>query len=639
VNLPFFAAAKKLRENHLSRKICRLRKISTFAGYFPVDGIRMPAQLLGYLGFQVVYLLRAPFMYSSLLRRFRLCIANAGLFAGRQCGNRDVRRKNGDLRRIRPRFEALERREVLSSIHGAMFNDGNANAVADNGEAGLAGWTVYLDDNRNAILDPGEMSTSTDGSGQYFFDTTGKPSAIGCSATCDFVSFALPVGSGGRWLNTTAEAFGINRTNEPDATRDFGAYFQPDVGIAPVGGEAVVNVTTAGQQGEGADGPANVAVAADAAGNYAIAWRTITGSGTDTISARVFNADGSARTGEIPVASFAPISGTFAMPAIAMAGNGRFTVAWHSFATVRGATVQSVQARSFAADGSAAGGIITINAPNGATASGAWLNGIAADSTGNFAIAYGYYKNGTQIYVQRYTSAGAANGKAIFVASPSSMTSRTSIAMDGSGKFVVVWDDGATFGQRFTASGAKTGSQIVVASSNSRYSNVAMNSNGQFVVTWFDDGTGLQSAKRYNADGTPAGGPVSFSTALKGSSGNQVGVSIDLAGNAAFTWTDRRSFSSYSSGIAEVRVRRYTAGGLEPETIANTTTEGAQYQSGVAATGDGTLVVAWEGYGPTDDTGIYAQRFGPPATATASATDSALLLLLMTDPSATTKRK
>ena len=41
--------------------------------------------------------------------------------------------------------------------------------AADSGEAGLANWVVYLDQNNNDTLDAGEASTTTDAAGSYAF--------------------------------------------------------------------------------------------------------------------------------------------------------------------------------------------------------------------------------------------------------------------------------------------------------------------------------------------------------------------------------------------------------------------------------------------------------------------------------------
>ena len=71
--------------------------------------------------------------------------------------------------RFTPRLEALERRDVPSSISGVKWLDANANGVRDSGEPGLAGWTIYLDQNRNGQRDGGEPFTVTNAGGNYSF--------------------------------------------------------------------------------------------------------------------------------------------------------------------------------------------------------------------------------------------------------------------------------------------------------------------------------------------------------------------------------------------------------------------------------------------------------------------------------------
>ena len=44
-----------------------------------------------------------------------------------------------------------------------------SNGSKDIGEPGLAGWTVFLDNNNNGVLDGGESSTLTDVNGNYSF--------------------------------------------------------------------------------------------------------------------------------------------------------------------------------------------------------------------------------------------------------------------------------------------------------------------------------------------------------------------------------------------------------------------------------------------------------------------------------------
>jgi PKD repeat protein len=54
-----------------------------------------------------------------------------------------------------------------ASVSGNVFYDANADGRKDNGERGLAGWTVFLDANGNGVLDPGEVSVLTDARGNY----------------------------------------------------------------------------------------------------------------------------------------------------------------------------------------------------------------------------------------------------------------------------------------------------------------------------------------------------------------------------------------------------------------------------------------------------------------------------------------
>lgn len=59
------------------------------------------------------------------------------------------------------------------SISGAKFNDLNANGIRDTGEAGLSGWTIFLDTNNNGVLDSGERQQLTDANGNYTFTNVG----------------------------------------------------------------------------------------------------------------------------------------------------------------------------------------------------------------------------------------------------------------------------------------------------------------------------------------------------------------------------------------------------------------------------------------------------------------------------------
>ena len=53
--------------------------------------------------------------------------------------------------RRRLSVEHLEARDVPTSISGIVFDDLNANAIQDSGELGLAGWTVFIDNDRDGV--------------------------------------------------------------------------------------------------------------------------------------------------------------------------------------------------------------------------------------------------------------------------------------------------------------------------------------------------------------------------------------------------------------------------------------------------------------------------------------------------------
>ncbi len=57
----------------------------------------------------------------------------------------------------------------LGSISGQKFEDLNGNKHKDNGEPGLAGWTIFIDADNDGILDTGEISTITNDYGNYSF--------------------------------------------------------------------------------------------------------------------------------------------------------------------------------------------------------------------------------------------------------------------------------------------------------------------------------------------------------------------------------------------------------------------------------------------------------------------------------------
>jgi protocatechuate 3,4-dioxygenase beta subunit len=61
------------------------------------------------------------------------------------------------------------RQAAGATISGTKFEDIDGSGVFKPGDPGIAGVTIYLDANNNGVLDPGEVSTTTDANGNYQF--------------------------------------------------------------------------------------------------------------------------------------------------------------------------------------------------------------------------------------------------------------------------------------------------------------------------------------------------------------------------------------------------------------------------------------------------------------------------------------
>ncbi|QDU19528.1 hypothetical protein [Urbifossiella limnaea] len=517
--------------------------------------------------------------------------------------------------RARLKVESMEDRTVPSSLRGVVFDDENHSGTPDAGEGGHPGWTVFLDVNRNGVFDDAvETSTVTDAAGSYTFDTTNEVPAFVNSTTgeeYDLVGIVQPVGAGGRYMNTTPTlSYAIrNSDTEPPVERNFGAYLESfaDAAVQPVGPEAAVNVATAGVQGR-------AAVAADALGNYVVVWSSLDNL-TSTIRARLFYANGTPQdpspAGEFDVGTSNRNAANNHPPLhVDMTADGRFVVAWSSYNSTTKTSSSFV--RVFGADGSG-GPAVTVSVGDATHTS--TVRGVGVADDGRFAVLFklgtakrgGWQQTTYTLNVQRFQAGGALNGSAIQVTTQNLVNAVGSLAMDATGKFVVAWEDHVNgqhqvYAQRYDAAGKKLGTKLAfTAGSVLPTASVAMNASGQFVITYSTAET-TSVARVFRADGTAAFAPVTVA--------GDAAVAIDGAGNVTFTWTYNRWSNSTPHG--EIRVQRLSATGyLWEELIVNTTTQGAQSGSTVAATEAGKFVIVWEGYGPGDDSGIFMQQYQP----------------------------
>jgi hypothetical protein len=318
-------------------------------------------------------------------------------------------------------------------------------------------------------------------------------------------------------------------------------------------------------------------------------------------------------------------------PAVAADAAGDFVVAWQSNGQDgSSAASYGIYAQRYDAAGNAQGEQVV----NTYTTSDQTRPAVAMDAAGNAVIAYeSYGQDGSEngIYARRYDTAGRAIGPEFKVNTTAQGNQvRPAVAMDARGDFVVAWDspDGNNFGiyaQRYNAAGVAQGGEFQVNSlttGNQDVPAVSMDTAGEFVIAWESSSQDAAAtsgvyAKRYNASGQEQAPPAGVTRGQGNefqvnatTDGNQrfPSVASDSAGNFVVAWS--------GNGVGDdagVFARQYTAAGaaITNETLVNTTVAGAQSNPKVRMDEDGDFVIGWVS-GNAIGTGIFAQRFDEP---------------------------
>jgi hypothetical protein len=326
-----------------------------------------------------------------------------------------------------------------------------------------------------------------------------------------------------------------------------GQRFSP--GGTPLGAQFQVNSATT-------DSQLQPAVAADAAGNFAVVWSSGSPAGW-AIAGQRYAASGSPAGSEFVVSSFDPLYQEW--PAVAAAADGDFVVAWARQSASGSDPLWSVQAQRFAAGGTPAGPTFQVNT---ATTSFQRRPAITADPEGDFVVAWQSYAmagNDTSAYsvqARRYTAAGAALGGEFQVNTyTDSFQDTAAIAADADGNFVVAWGSfGSSAGdnsetsvhaQRFSAAGVAQGSQFQVNDYTTNYQwlpAVAVDAEGDFVVVWQSLGASSGDTagyslhgRRYSAAGTSLGGPFQINSYTTGDQ-TASAIAVDAQGDFVVVW-------------------------------------------------------------------------------------------------------
>lgn len=326
---------------------------------------------------------------------------------------------------------------------------------------------------------------------------------------------------------------------------------------APVGGEILVNTTTVGNQ-------ISPRVAA-ADPQFVVVWtgpNPAAPSQTE-VWARRFALDGQPFSGELR--ANATTSGNQSQPAVAVAADGSFLVAWTS--DQGDGSGYGVFARRFDAAGNATTGDIVVPA---ATLFDQTSPAVAALATGGYVVVWSSALQGLPsplgpqpiVLAQRFDSLGNKVGPPIQVTGQSfDRQEAPAVAAESGGGFVVAWEatvagsgDRQTRGRRYDASGSATTGEFplnTTAAGDQAAPALATQPGGRFVATWASFG---QDGSSWGIFGQRFGTPlepcvaddttlclndgrfritVSWATAL-GTSG--AGRAVPLTGDTGYFW-------------------------------------------------------------------------------------------------------
>ncbi len=236
--------------------------------------------------------------------------------------------------------------------------------------------------------------------------------------------------------------------------------------------------------------------------------------------------------------------------------------------------------------------------------------------------------NNKGIFGQRFDADGARVGAEFQVNTYFNKAQITpDVAMDATGRFVVVWasddqdgDDYGVYGQVFDAAGASLGSEFRVNLTTARHQqapSVAMDQDGDFVVAWQSEIAGDNKwdilARRFDADGLAK--DVAEIQVSSVSDGTELApdVTMDDAGNFVVVWQSKDL--DYPDGDYGIFQRRFDADGAAQtakQSLVNSKVTKDQLAPTVAMSGDGSYIVAWQSEKQDNldgKSGVFVQRY------------------------------
>ena len=325
----------------------------------------------------------------------------------------------------------------------------------------------------------------------------------------------------------------------------FGQRFNATGG--PLGSEFQINTTTSGNQ-------ASPTAAMDAAGNFVVVWQG-PGIRDEDIFAQRFDPNGLSVGVEFQVNSYTESQQL--CPAVAMNAGGQFAVVWESQNIPEDPNKTSICGQLYDSSGSTIGPEFTVN---NEPAICRYPN-VAIGDNGSFVVVWMKESGKNSIMARLYNADGSAATEpfAVNTISFNSIT-QPSIAMAGSGHFVVVWDgdpnragDDDIHARLYQPDGTPMREQFVVNTtrrSSQQNPRVAMNNWQEFIIVWesrVDPNVNERDifGQRFDSAGLPIGDEFQINTFAAGDQRNAA-VAMDETGQFVTVWqSDGQDGSRY----------------------------------------------------------------------------------------------
>ncbi|UCE05435.1 MAG: T9SS type A sorting domain-containing protein, partial [bacterium] len=240
----------------------------------------------------------------------------------------------------------------------------------------------------------------------------------------------------------------------------------------------------------------------------------------------------------------------------------------------------------------------------------------------NFVIAWEDSRNNndngnSDIYFQRYNSMGVAQGNNQKANDDTGIKDQNyvSIDMNDSGSFVVAWRDNRNsnpdiYFQYYDSSGVKQGENQRANDVNREaqsHPSISMDGSGGFVIAWQDNRYGNPDIyfQRYNSSGMPLGNNQKANDDAGDIDHWGASIAMDKSGNFVIAWEDERNVNR------DIYFQRYESNGVKKGNNQRTNDAGSAAASNalvIAIDDDGNFVIAWQDERNVNSS-VYYQRY------------------------------